>query len=354
MKILFLKHSSIKDTFQHSTDEINIFGQHILLKGIPYEFEYKDFSDELEWQSYNAGQIKALSVNFMKKICGREFNPGDYSVVFFCFKPTEPGSAGVFTSYNYFECNGAIVACIPITLADAQRPDQWLWRAFYHEFVHCLFGILKVNWKVDITDLQDDAYHKYRSLNLNATEDQMTALSDSIFDNNLKPYLQKLLADPPQKQLASMLSQMIILLTALIKHLKEKLDQPIQHSKAKVIERLSECIAKQEGFYILNSRSDRNNNPGNIMFRGQSKAIGADSGGFAIFPTKKDGWDNLVWQLNHIFNKKSSNYQPTMSIQEFVNVWASTSSKEEREGYAKYIASRFGVMTNCELNNLTC
>lgn len=343
MKILYLLHKTVRNYKNHFFDEINLFGQHILSKDIPYEFDYKEFDDELEWQSYNQGQIKALSIDFMKRICGREFNPGDYSVVFFCFQPTEQGSAGVFTSYGTFDCNGAIVSCIPITLQDAQRQDQWLWRAFYHEFIHCCFGILKVNWKVNIVDIQDSAYQEYRKSHSNPTEDELTALSDNIFDIHLKPYLSKLLAEPPQKGLANMLFKLIGLLTTMISLLQ------LKQSKKSVIDRLANCIATREGFYLEGSLPNRLNNPGAMKW---SPFMTEQREGFAYFETPELGWKALKYQLKLIFEGESIYYKPTDSILKFVSTWASTSPKEEIENYAKYIADMFGVNVFTKLNEL--
>jgi hypothetical protein len=43
--------------------------------------------------------------------------------------------------------------------------------------------------------------------------------------------------------------------------------------------------------------SQRNNNPGNLVFKGQKGAIGQDSAGFAIFATINDGWKALERQI---------------------------------------------------------
>jgi hypothetical protein len=45
------------------------------------------------------------------------------------------------------------------------------------------------------------------------------------------------------------------------------------------------------------NRPQRNRNPGNLKFVGQSQALGADLDGFAIFATDQDGWRALVRQI---------------------------------------------------------
>jgi hypothetical protein len=75
--------------------------------------------------------------------------------------------------------------------------------------------------------------------------------------------------------------------------------------------------------------------------------------GFAYFESIEEGWKALKHQLQLIFNGQSAYYQPSMNIQEFVDTWASSSSEEEREEYAQYIASEFEVGVNTKLNELT-
>lgn len=339
MKILFLKHKTIKDIFSHSQDEINLFGQHLSQMGIPYEFFYKDFGDELEWQQYNQGQVKSLSVDFMKRIADREFSKDEYPVVFFVYAPLVEGSKGIFTSYNSFEANGAIASCIPLTEDDAKRTDQWLWRCLWHEFVHCLFGILKVKHKLNIVDIQDSAYHELRKTDPNPTEEQMTNLSDTIYKMFIKSHLDKILSDNPIKKL---MLEIIRLQGIVVKLLQQKLGKS-------VVDRLAETIAEFEGFYHFGTLAYRNNNPGNLIW---SPYQAGTRNKFAYFDSIEDGWKALKYQLQLIFDGQSAYYNADMSIQEFVDTWASTSPKVERENYAHYIASVFGVGVETLLKEL--
>lgn len=56
-------------------------------------------------------------------------------------------------------------------------------------------------------------------------------------------------------------------------------------------------IAQFEGFNSPGSRPARNHNPGDLKFAGQVGALGADSGGFAIFPDDVTGFQALYRQL---------------------------------------------------------
>ena len=79
---------------------------------------------------------------------------------------------------------------------------------------------------------------------------------------------------------------------------------------------LPEAIAREEGFYVLNSRANRNNNPGNIEYGAFARAHNATHGDprFAVFPTVDDGFKCLVSLL--------SNHYKGLTIVETINKWA--------------------------------
>lgn len=56
-----------------------------------------------------------------------------------------------------------------------------------------------------------------------------------------------------------------------------------------------EAIAREEGFEVENSRPQRNNNPGDLIFCPESEKFGATHGDprFAVFPDVATGWDAL-------------------------------------------------------------
>jgi hypothetical protein len=55
---------------------------------------------------------------------------------------------------------------------------------------------------------------------------------------------------------------------------------------------LLQAIAHMEGFYELNSRPQRNNNPGDLSWGTEAQAFGATHGDprFAVFPNAATGW----------------------------------------------------------------
>lgn len=352
MKLLFLQHKTIKPYKNELNDEYHKFSKWLEKLGIPYEFEFKEFDDELEYQSYNNDAFYCLSQDFMKRMSGKYENPGDYHTIYFLHAPTHPQSAGVFTTHYWNDFNGSVCIDMPISEEDAKRPDCWIANAFAHEFIHSCFGILRNAWKINITDYQDQAYQEYCKLHPNPTEEELTALSESIYHTTIEPYKDKLLADVPIKGVAKVMVSIIGILTGIVELLKKKAEAPQTNKKEQVISLLAHTIARQEGFYVNGSRAKKNCNPGNLIYIGQSKAIGKDDKGFAIFANEQDGWDALYWQLNYILDGKSRYYSPEFTLEQFVNVWASTSPINEKEAYAKAIADTFGVSINTKLKDL--
>src|SRR5271156_3053581 len=55
---------------------------------------------------------------------------------------------------------------------------------------------------------------------------------------------------------------------------------------------LLKAIATVEGFYEANSRSVRNNNPGDLIWGDEAAHFGAEKGDpeFAVFPNEEAGW----------------------------------------------------------------
>ena len=351
MKFLFLKHNSIAPYFVKLNEEIQLFQQWLVKIGIPYEIEYKDFDDRLEYQGYNNDAFYCLSQDFMRKMSGKYANPGDYHLIYVFHNPTHEKSAGVFTTHYYNDFNGSVCIDMPTTIADADRADHWVWRALAHETIHGFFGILKNAWKINIIDYQDAAYGEYHKAHPTCTEDDLTQLSESIYHTSIEPYKNKLIADVPIKAQATLMMALIGLLTQLVAALKQRLANKTQRTKEQVINDLANAIATFEGFFVANSRGQRNHNPGNLMYVGQSKAT-KDNDGFCVFASDSDGWETLYNQLWLIWNGQSRYYNVEMTIQNFVDVWSSTSPLEERKNYAQYIAQKFGVSVDTPLKQL--
>lgn len=115
--------------------------------------------------------------------------------------------------------------------------------------------------------------------------------------------------------------------------------------------RMASAITKFEGF-SLGSRSQRNNNPGNLKFARQFGAIGMDKDGFAIFDSFASGWLALKSQLELAFENRSKFYSNEMTLKEFFRRYA-PGRVQNTDAYAKFVALRLGVTSNTRLKDIT-
>ena len=352
MKILFLKHKSTKEYFKEFNDEINLYGQWLTRHNIPYQFDFEEWDEDLQWQKF--GTHYTLSPTYMQELSKKAWwSIGEYHIVIYCYYPEKENSEGYYCTMNSFKCNGGIGILVPLTPKLATLSTQWGWRMLVHETIHALFALLNLTYKKNIPDILDFTVNEFVKRHPNSSEAEALAfisgelqnLTDNIFDTYIKPHLNLILQPLPEERQASLLLQMIQILTAIISYLKGKRDIP----KQSVVDRLAICMAEFEGFGISGTLPNRLNNPGAMIWSPFMEGI---VNGFAYFKDKETGWKALKYQLQLIFDGQSSYYQPDMTIQEFVNTWASTSEFQEQLNYAEYIAEEFGVGVECKLNEL--
>lgn len=116
------------------------------------------------------------------------------------------------------------------------------------------------------------------------------------------------------------------------------------------IEVMARAIMEFEG-YFPGSLSQRNNNPGNLIYAGQTGAIGKDDRGFAIFEDFAAGWNALVNQLKLAFENKSRFYNSSMTLLDFFRSYAPRRT-DNPVAYAAYVAGRLGVTVTTTLEEL--
>lgn len=101
------------------------------------------------------------------------------------------------------------------------------------------------------------------------------------------------------------------------------------------IESIARAIAQFEGFYNPGSRAQRNNNPGNLRYAGQPGAIGADSAGYAIFPTAEAGWQALRRQIQLDASRG-------LTLEQFIRKYAPP-SENPTDAYLRFVSQRTGL-----------
>lgn len=106
---------------------------------------------------------------------------------------------------------------------------------------------------------------------------------------------------------------------------------------------IATAIGNFEGVNVANSLAQRNNNPGNLKYAGQSGAIGQDANGFAIFDTQSDGQAALLSQLNLYAGRG-------LTLSQALNIYA-PSSENNTSNYIGYVSSQTGIDPNASLSN---
>ncbi len=129
------------------------------------------------------------------------------------------------------------------------------------------------------------------------------------------------------------------------------LNKSVEPTKpSNLMNKWADAIQKHEGWYV-GSRSYRNNNPGNIKFIGQKRAIGSD-GTFCIFATYADGRQELIDLLVRAATGKSSYYRPEMTLRQFYAVYAPSSDNNNPDAYAVAVAKSMGISVDTQIKNI--
>ena len=109
---------------------------------------------------------------------------------------------------------------------------------------------------------------------------------------------------------------------------------------------LLEAIATEEGFYVLHSRPNRNNNPGDLEWRPWQEGFGASRGDprFAIFPTPQLGFAALKHLLGFPIYKGKT-------IMEFASTFAPSDENDTRQ-YAENIVKWTGASLDTVIDGM--
>ena len=116
-------------------------------------------------------------------------------------------------------------------------------------------------------------------------------------------------------------------------------------SKRKRLQLWAEAVQKHEGWFA-GSRSQRNNNPGNLRYTPYTKSLGAvgqDEGRFCEFPDYGTGWSALVQFLTDAANNLLIPYKGNPTLLEFFSVYAPSSDNNNPRRYAEVVAGYIGT-----------
>ena len=134
-----------------------------------------------------------------------------------------------------------------------------------------------------------------------------------------------------------------------LKRLLESLEKHLMEKKKEIhLIDLAKVMARFEGYYILNSRARRNNNPLNL--KGSKFTDKYDNGGFCIFKKPMAGWKACLWDLE----MKCKGYTrtglgPTSTVKELIYVWSAT----DQEPYVNFVCQQLKIPKDYQLQNFS-
>lgn len=115
---------------------------------------------------------------------------------------------------------------------------------------------------------------------------------------------------------------------------------------ASLLSEWARAIAAFEGWGKSGSLAQRNNNPGNLRYAGQSGAVQGERG-FAKFSTPEAGWAALERQLGLYVAR-----DPNKTLAQQMAVYAPSLDGNDPAAYAAYVAKRLGASVTDTLGSL--
>lgn len=115
---------------------------------------------------------------------------------------------------------------------------------------------------------------------------------------------------------------------------------------------LASAIQNQEGYYP-GSVAYVNNNPGNLMYAGQSGAT-QGPGGFAVFSSYDQGYAALVNQINLDATRGTDvNGNPVQTVGQLISSWAPASAGNDTTSYISSVSQQTGFSPDASLLGLS-
>ena len=115
-----------------------------------------------------------------------------------------------------------------------------------------------------------------------------------------------------------------------------------------MIEALAIAIATFEGFFIPNSRAQRNMNPGNL--RAGPRAIGKDDAGYAIYPSMDAGWADLRRQIERNIGRGVTLLEFFTGKPGVYAGYAPAADQNHPLNYARFVADKTGLALDTPLD----
>lgn len=126
------------------------------------------------------------------------------------------------------------------------------------------------------------------------------------------------------------------------------------------VKTFAKAVKQHEGWW-KNSRSFRNNNPGNIRFSAYTQSLGAigkDKDRFCIFKDYDSGFNALCQFITDAANGELIPYRrkrerpSSFTIADFFNVYSPSKDNNNPQSYSSYVALRLKVSSTYLIKDL--
>lgn len=105
------------------------------------------------------------------------------------------------------------------------------------------------------------------------------------------------------------------------------------------VSKFAEAIAIEEGFYVVGSVAQRNNNPGNLRSWGAYPIVD----GYAKFPTVDHGWISLRRQIRRNIARGLTTYEFFAGKPGVYAGYSPAEDSNRPKEYAEFVASKMGI-----------
>jgi hypothetical protein len=296
-----------------------------------FDWDFEFVNEELDYKKYNSWSGERTGLNMYHTNRWTSEATGCQAIIYF-YKPDRKVSNIAYTKDGKSHCQIAMLGT-----------DNEISAVVAHELTHCLFRNLAVKGY----NLEDDLDSKTEILKKELSYYDALKLGVQAELEKLDGYEDILNQPMPMDSIVDKMK-------AIIESGKKLL---AMIAGMRFLNDLVKYMSEMEGFTIDGSRAQRNNNPLNLAYMGQSLAsgrddknlpIGAPPQGFCIFKTIEDGWNacrnDIIFKIKGL---SITGLSGESTIEEFIKKWTETS----QEHYIKYICSNLKVGRDFKIKN---
>ena len=287
-KVLILRNNVPMQTI---TGAINYCAQKVASafnNQVAFNFEIHDVNDTLSYMPFGDGSAKGVRFDITDSHSADAIG---YNTLVYCFETQEQG----LNNWTYIQEYRPVCQVVDNNFT----PDQ-VGEEMWHELTNSFFSGLQL-----------------RGISLVNNDKEET--------DKIVPYIKDVCSTLPIDSV----------LQGFIQWIKDAI--ALLSKRKKTLKDLMNAMARQEGFYDVTSTPNipqRNHNPLDLKYVGQSLATGKDNLGFCIFPDDEKGF--LAAQKDLRLKQQNN---PSWTIKDLIYVWSAT----DQASYVSNVCKWLGI-----------